>query len=274
MLNLLWLAAVVTVSLTSGEYASFTVTPDPYPQAWVNQGEGNTYVLYRRYNTQAMSQGSAGSCVGAAHSKGMEMLHGVPFSAEWSYGSGRKLYDWTAKPAGSNCAWAAQAGKDIGVLPAFNYAVVGHDLTAYSAERSNVWARGPPDSLEWVASRYRTKGFVHITTWEELRDAISQGYPVIVGSGVGFGSHTGQVRDAKGRLTSRWWSRWSHAMVFCGVSDGNSKQALLLNSWGSEWVSGPKWIGDEPDGSFWVSQRDAEKMMSYGDCWALLPINQ
>jgi hypothetical protein len=204
----------------------------------------------------------------------MEMIHGVPFSAEWSYGSGRELYNWTDKPPGSNCAWAAQAGMDIGVLPAFNYAIVGHDVIAYSAERANVWARGPPDSLNAIAGQYKSQGFVHIKTWEELRDAISQGHPVVVGSPVGFGPQTGQVRDSNGRLKSKWWSRWSHAMVFCGVSDGNSKQALLLNSWGTTWVSGPKWIGDEPDGSFWVSKSDAEKMMGYGDCWALLPIKR
>lgn len=250
------------------------VTPMEYPQSWIGQGVDKTYVLYRRYDTKAMSQGPAGSCVGCAYAKGMEMLHGVPFSAEWSYGSSRDLYGWTDKPPGSNCAWAGQAGMETGVLPAFNYAALGHDVSAYSAERANDWARGPPDNLRAVASQYKTRGFVHIKTWEELRGAISQGHPVIVGSPVGFGPHSGQVRDSNGRLQSRWWSRWRHAMLFCGISDGNSKQALLLNSWGQHWVTGPKWVGDEPNGSFWVSKSDAEKMLSYGDAWALLPIKR
>lgn len=61
-------------------------------------------------------------------------------------------------------------------------------------------------------------------------------------------------------------------MVICGVSDGQSKRALLLNSWGKYWISGPKWIGDEPDGSFWISKRDTEKILSYNDAYAILPI--
>ena len=61
-------------------------------------------------------------------------------------------------------------------------------------------------------------------------------------------------------------------MLFCGVSDGKNKQALLLNSWGDAWITGPKFVPDEPDGSFWVSKSDAQKMLSQGDAWAILPI--
>ena len=267
-----WLAVAFILSSSFGITSQTTVTPYSYPAAWVNKGEGKSYVLYQRHNVRAMSQANAGSCVGAAYAKSLEIMHGVPFSAEWSYGISRKQFDWLENRPGSSCAWAAQSGMDIGCIPAYNYAVMGYDLSEYSADRANHWQRGPPETLELVASRYRSQGFVHIETWEQLRDAISQGYPVIVGSSVGFGQKNGQVRDELGRLRSKWWSRWNHAMLFCGVSDGKNKQALLLNSWGHAWITGPKFVPDEPDGSFWVSKSDAQKMLSQGDAWAILPI--
>lgn len=270
ILSAIWAASLcITVATATPR---FDVTPDPTPAEWQEKGSGETYVLYRTHNVRAMSQGKAGSCVGAAHSKALELQHGIPFSAEWSYGTSRKHFGHNSPSPGSNCAWAAQAGKDVGNLPAYYYISQGVDLTEYSAQRAKQWERGPPVELDWVAGQYRGSGFVHISSWEELRGAIASGHPVIVGSPVGFGSKRGQVLDSRGRLSSKWWSRWPHAMVFCGISDGNSKQALLLNSWGFSWVSGPRWVGDEPAGSFWVSKRDAEKMLSYGDAWAILPI--
>lgn len=265
----LWLQTGVFVAATLLS-PSKQLTPNSYPEKWVGVGQGNTYVLYRTYNTKAMAQGSVGSCVGCAGAKCLEMMTGKKFSAEWLYGSSRKCFDKTIG-AGSNCAWLAHSMMEIGGVQSGHYPILGFNLSMYDPALAYSWERGPPESLEWVAARSRTSGYVKITTWEQLRDSIANGHPVIVGSSVGFGAKDNARRDSTGMLHSRWWSRWGHAMVVCGASDGDSKRVLLLNSWGSSWVSGPKWLGDEPDGSFWITKQDAEKILSYGDSYALLP---
>lgn len=246
-------------------------TPDEYPESWKNVGQDKTYVLYRTHNVTAMRQGHVGSCVGTAVVKALELATGKKYSAEWCYAISRDYYEASGLRAGSNCWWACQAMLDIGPVLARNYAVLGYDLEVYDETVAKTWqARGPPECMRAFADENAVVGFVHIETWEQLRDAIAQRNPVIVGSSVGFGRRTGQVRSRSGMLRSRWWSKWRHAMVFCGVSDGKSKRALLLNSWGDNWIRGPKWLGDEPDGSFWISKRDAERMLRKGDAWAMI----
>jgi len=249
-----------------------SIEPYKYPEHWKQDGRNKTFVLYRKHDVTAMSQGSVGSCVGCATAKSLELMHGQKFSPEWLYGGGRKHFQEHYSPfAGSFVGYSVQLVKDVGALPSLDYSIMGDDLRVYSPARAKRWERGPPDSYDTIATGYRS-GFVKIKTWEQLRDSIANGVPVIVGSQVGFGSTRGARRTRDGRLTARWWSRWSHAMVFAGVSDGQSKRALLLNSWGNNWISGPKWLGDEPNGSFWVSKADCEKMLSYDDAYAILPI--
>lgn len=248
------------------------ISPDEYPEAWKSAGKGKTYVLYRKHDVREMSQDQTASCVGCAASKALELMHGERFSPEWLYGMSRKHFFAHISPKqGSYCGWAAQVIKDIGAVPSERYAALGYDLRVFSPKRANIWARGPPDSLDQIAEPYKST-FVKIETWDQLRDSISQGVPVIVGSRVGFGRKSGRKRSKSGMLYSRWWSKWNHAMVFCGVSDGKSKRALLLNSWGDHWIKGPKWLGDEPNGSFWITKKDAQKMLNHDDAWAILPI--
>jgi len=247
-----------------------SITPDSYPTEWKNKGRGKTFVLYRKHNTKTMNQGRVGSCVGASMSKALELLHGQKFSAEWCYGISRSYFGIENGGGGSWCAYCAQAMKDVGALPSRNYSILGWDLSEYDWKTAKTFERGPPESLKVIADGYKT-GFVKIKTWEQFRDAIATGHPIVVGSNVGFGS-TSATRSKSGLLRSQWWSKWNHAMCFCGVSDGKSKRALILNSWGENWVSGPKWLGDEPEGSFWILKSDVLKMLAQDDVWAILPI--
>lgn len=244
----------------------------PVPNSWAADGKGNAYLLYRGMDIEPLDQSAATSCVGCAAAKALEIMHGREFSAEWIFAASRKAGD--PRGLGSYCEWAAEAATDIGVLPAAAYAALGDDLRVYSAKRAMKWIRGPPEKLLPIAALYKSPGYIHVDTWSELRGAISNGYPVIVGSGVGFGPNRGQVRNSDGELRARWWSRWSHAMVFIGISDaGRNKGALVLNSWGKYWVQGPKRFGDEPEGSFWVAKHTVERMLSsYDDAYVILPI--
>jgi hypothetical protein len=52
-------------------------------------------------------------------------------------------------------------------------------------------------------------------------------------------------------------------------TDGTPDGALVLNSWGTSWVSGPRWPADMPEGSFWASRADIETILRQGDSFAI-----
>lgn len=259
-------------------FFSPTLDPTPTPAEWRTAGKGQAYLLYRGYkkqtgrDLQAMSQGGAPSCVGCAASKAMEIMTGVRWSPEWAYAVSRDVGNPIS--GGSFSSWAAHAARETGYLPAASYPILGEDFTHYSAERANTYTiRGPPEHLKALAALYKSPGYHKIHNWEELRGAISQGYPVIIGSNVSYGPRTGQVKRQDGSLRHRWWGRWNHAMVFIGVDDRSNKGGLLMNSWGDHWVSGPKRFSDEPDGCFWADKSAVEKMIAQGDAYVILPIS-
>jgi hypothetical protein len=157
---------------------------------------------------------------------------------------------------GSVGAWAADAVQRYGTLRRTRYGSV--DLTTYSGERAKQWGRpraGLPDELELIAREHPVQATSLVTSYEQARDAIANGYPVAVCSNQGF---TDQ-RDAEG--FARPSGSWGHCMAFVGVDDTTRPGLLCQNSWGPDWISGPKWHG-QPDGSFWVDASVCEKMLS------------
>jgi len=42
-----------------------------------------------------------------------------------------------------------------------------------------------------------------------------------------------------------------------------------MNSWGKDWVKGPKGIGNPPDGGYWASWDDVNRILSQGDSYAI-----
>lgn len=262
----------------TSSFAGPSVDPTPTPVVFNTAGQGNAYVLYRGYKQrtgrvlQAMSQGRSSSCVGCATAKALEIMHGIPFSPEWAYAISRDGH--YTRGGGSWAGWAAHAAREHGMLPAADYSILGEDHTHYSVKRANDYGiRGPPDHLRAIAKLYRSPGYYKIRSWEQLRGAISQGFPVIIGSNVSFGPRRGQVKDRDGTLNRRWWGKWNHSMVFIGVDDRpNKKAALLMNSWGKTWVSGPKRFKDEPAGCFWADKSAVVRMIDQGDCYVIRPI--
>lgn len=256
-----------------------TTAPAQPPTEWVRSGAGETVLLYQDYEAltgyplQPMSQGAAPSCVGTAAAKALEIRHGLAFDAAYLYGISRVAGNMGPNGKGSHARCVAAACETYGALPALDYTLLGIDLAEYNHARANEYGpRGPPQALITVAGFYKTSGSVKVRTTSELRRAIANGYPVVFGSSVGFGPRTGHVRD-EGFLRSRFFSRWSHAMVFIGCHDGAGRRGfLILNSWGTHWIRGPQKFGDEPGGSFWVSYSDAAKILSYGDAFVLLDI--
>lgn len=157
---------------------------------------------------------------------------------------------------GSIGAWMAKAVSEYGTLLREKYD--SYDLRKYSGSKARDWGRkgrGVPDILEPTAREHPVRTVSLVTSYEEARDAIANGFPVPVCSMQGFRDK----RDKEG--FSKPSGSWAHCMCFVAVDDKHKREGLLcVNSWGPNWISGPKRHG-QPEGSFWVDADVADKML-------------
>lgn len=260
---------------------------------WDGVGAGQTRLLYKDYKSVhgktyvPRIQGPAPSCVGQSTAAAVDFLAAVeiragdpervpPASADASviYGLSRiEIGGVGPGGGGSHNLWAAQALTEYGVVARLNYPLLGYDLREPSPSRCvQFGSAGIPTGLEMIARLHPVKDYISIDYYEECRDAIYMGCPVVVGSSQGFGEGR-LTRDKDGFLNpprrAFFPSVWNHSMVIIGVSDEGRRGCLVLNSWGDSWVNGPKRFGDEPEGSFWVDWEVIERMVQQGDSFAL-----
>ncbi len=169
-------------------------------------------------------------------------------------------------------AVTAEGGKGVQIYGVIPRGVYGkHDLQKYSVSLCRQWGKtGLPDDLEPIAKQSPVHGVTLARTADEVAKAIRQGYTVACGSEVGFGSRGPYKRDKDGFLKAN--GKWGHCMAVIGVRAGDRPGFLFLNSWGTDWVSGPTGLDDTgkpfdiPLGSFWVDYKTADRMFAEGDC--------
>lgn len=168
---------------------------------------------------------------------------------------------------GSTGAWAAEFIRSWGVLLRQAYLNGEYDFTEYSGSKARELGRrgnGVPDELEPLCKLHPVKTCSIVQSWEECRDAVANGYPVAMCSNLGFNTK----RDKDGFLR-RSRRPWYHAMVILGIDDEYRRPgALIQNSWGTHWVSGPTRHG-QPEGSFWCDANTIDSAMRQGDSIAL-----
>ena len=162
---------------------------------------------------------------------------------------------------GMTCSEAARyVHQNGGILIRKNYGDV--DLSQYNSTLGTKH-KIPNSVYKDEAQKHQVKTISNIRTIEEARDALANGYSLSVCSGYGFSSR----RDKNG--IAKRSQGWNHAMAWIGCDDSREiyRETLFLvqNSWGV-WNSGPKRLG-QPDGSFWIRQRDARGMLSGGGAW-------
>ena len=162
---------------------------------------------------------------------------------------------------GMTCSEAARyVHQNGGILIRKNYGDV--DLSQYNSTLG-AKHRIPNSVYKDEAQKHQVKTISNIRTVEEARDALANGYSLSVCSGYGFSSR----RDKNG--IAKRSQGWNHAMAWIGCDDSREiyRETLFLvqNSWGV-WNSGPKRLG-QPDGSFWIRERDARGMLSGGGAW-------
>lgn len=166
--------------------------------------------------------------------------------------------DYAGYSDGSYGAAAARWLKDWGVVERAE--VGGFDLTTYSKDRAKSWGaygcggKGNTE-LDEIAKDHPATDVALVETFEEAAAAIESGFPVAVCSGVGFS----KTRDSD--AFCRVQGSWAHAMCFVAVRYGKRPGLLCLNSWGPNWVDGPKWPEDMPEGSFWVDKETVNRML-------------
>lgn len=252
-------------------------------------------VLLHKYLERALGRivphyQSIGDCVGQGYGFGVDTLSATQIyalgraeqfkakaSTEFIYAGSRYEigmlehgFRTLLRGDGSIGAFAAEFVRKYGVLVRGVYGDI--DLTKYDAGIARAWGRtGVPDELEPLAKIHPVRSYALVRTYEEARDAITNGYPVVICSNVGFNPscrkcNPGGGRDEMGFLhrCGTWW----HCMCLVAVDDTMRPGCLCMNSWGPNWVGGPK-RHDQPDGSFWIDAETVNEICNQGDSFAI-----
>ena len=240
---------------------------------------------------QVSNQGSIGSCVahGAQHAVWIAeslawdagLMGDVPYRPSTASIYGGSRVEARNRPEGSGGYSDGSTGfhaakwlRDWGVIYQREYPEFGLDLTrgqALEKEWGN-WGnggRGDDGKFDNEAKRHPIKKCSRVTTWDEVVQSLSAGFPITIASNVGFQA---SARDAFGFIPRN--GTWPHQMCLAGLrwaKNGSPRDGVLvLNSWSGAWPpqGGGKFPPDQPDGSFWISRADAEAVLAAGDSWS------
>ena len=126
-----------------------------------------------------------------------------------------------------------------------------------------------PQEVKEEGKKHQVATVSLINTVEQARDAIANGYGLSVCSNYGFSSK----RDKNG--IARRSGSWNHAMSWVSMDDSreiyDETLFLIQNSWGA-FNGGPKRF-DQPDGSFWIREKDARGMLSQNGSWVFSDVD-
>ena len=170
---------------------------------------------------------------------------------------------------GMSCSRAARfVNQNGGILVRKDYGFV--NFSKYNSRTGTNWGRsGVPTEVKNEGKKHQVQTVSLVKSVQEARDAIANGYALSVCSNYGFSSR----RDSNG--IARKSGSWNHAMAWISVDDSHEihKETLFLvqNSWGA-FNGGPKRF-DQPDGSFWIRERDAAGMLNQNGAWAFSDVN-
>ena len=222
-----------------------------------------------------------GDCVGMGFARGVDILTAIQIimrnspqqwrgeaATEIIYAGSRvesgKKYGHNFWGDGSLGVLAADFVKTYGVLLRQKY-LGKYDFTTYSGAKARKLGRsGVPDALEPLCKLHPVGYVALVSSWEEARDAVANGYPVPLCSNQGFRIKSG--RDKDGFLAPG--GKWAHCMLLAGIDDKSSRPGgLIINSWGN-FVGGPKRHG-QPDASFWCDASVIDRMVKQGDSIAM-----
>lgn len=226
---------------------------------------------------KAHDQNGTGCCVGEGFAAGVEILTAVgivvdgnsheyqDISAAAVYALSREVGDFLGNQDGSTGADAAKALQDLGVVSCKDAGDTnGVDGTAKThASLAKQWGRsGLPAALKQIAVKHRVKTVSRVRSAEEVRVALTNGYPVPICSTVGFEPFR---RDSDGFCKPG--GTWPHCMCIVGYR-ADKRAFLVLQSWGETMPPGPKTLG-QPNCSFWITWDACNRITKTGECYAI-----
>lgn len=254
---------------------------------YLEKALGGEIIPHTQYDPE--TKRGVGDCVGQAYGMAVDIL-----GATQIYGTG-KNERWVAKASteaiyagsryeigvnehgarkllladGTNGIYTCEFLQSYGVLVRKKYGDI--DLTEYSVDRAKDWGKnGVPDELESIAKQHPVRSYALVRNYEDVRDSIANGYPVVFCSSLGFEEckqcNPGGLRDAEGFL--KQCGTWFHAFAGIGMDDTDRPGVLAINSWGSHWSGGPK-RHKQPDGSFWIEAQDVDALCESNDSFAI-----
>ena len=244
----------------------------------MNATDGKRVVLWE-YAVKTLGQHiptfnqEVGDCVSQGASNALEYLQTVeitrlkeperyrPVYQPYIYGTSRVFIGKGGiRGDGSVGVWAAEAVRQYGVLAADEA-----EVPPYSGDVARSWGRsGPPKKFVDIGKKHLLQTIAKVTTYEQVRDAIVNGYPVTVASDRGF-RMTG-VAD-KGKLWGSPYGVWNHQMCIIGVDDDSRRPGCyIINSWGPNAHGKP--VDDAPPGGFWADASVINYMVKQGDSFA------
>lgn len=140
-------------------------------------------------------------------------------------------------------------------------------IPPYSESVGKSWGKnGPAKEFLEIGKKYLVKSAAKIKSWNELVEAICNGYPCTVASDQGFE----MVPDANGFHNPK--GTWQHQMCITGIDDEwKEPYAFIRNSWGDvhgQLISFHVSTESIPAGYLRVKKKTIEKMIGQGEAFA------
>ncbi len=212
-----------------------------------------------------------GTCVSRGWSRAVDYLEcveialvGLPTRFEYIshafiYGTGAEIGHDQNSQDGLVGAWAAKAVNTFGNCTNEEC----EDKDAGYDDLAVEWkAEGVPQKFKDLGKDNIVKTVTLVTTPEQARDMLCNGYPLSVCSWQGFS----MKRDSEGHCRAE--GSWAHCMMWSAYRD-DKKQFLVEQSWGQNTPSGPLGTLDIPDNAFWIDWDVGAKMLRGEDSFAL-----
>lgn len=237
----------------------------------------------------AKDQNPEGACVGFGTTTAIERTlaaaviarNGDPsefahFSEEVTYIGSRTIgataaggRPMSARSQGSAGVYAKAFVTGTGMVPKGKYKTA--DLTNYSAARAAQWrSSGLSQELVEVAKKYPVKSAAKVTSWEQFKAAVGNGYGVSICATWSYS----RQRDQNGvALPTR--EGWAHCMAGDGyiVLDDGREFGHIENSWSRNGGAGPYHVGPTGWGNpstagFWASSQSIDRALREGHSYA------
>jgi hypothetical protein len=222
-----------------------------------------------------------GSCVGQGALAVMATLQAVEIITEkqtfeewrlpfilYNYGQSRKRGGLNGEGEGSFGSSMAESLNEDGcppLDPSYPQPIHQQDGSwTFGAKAEMDWSNGnkPPIDLSSSAKSFKVKSTSKLNSSEEVKQALSNGYPVTIASSWwGFGEMKVKASGTPAVQLASRSQNWGHQQSCLGFTTHPDFGLIFLiqNSWGNAHGTPPGNFG-EPKGSYWIKAKDMDRI--------------